>query len=112
MRRAVPDPAQRGSGVFGMRPTLAAATQENGASYTMTEAQFNEIVARQEQPPLGTSSQVKTDIGALISEITRRTAAGDAAFEPEPGESVAGEDPDITIARSGAARPTSGARKK
>jgi hypothetical protein len=50
----------------------------------MTEKQFQEIVARQAQPPFGTSTQVKTDAGDLISELTRRTAAGDAAFEPEP----------------------------
>jgi hypothetical protein len=95
----------------------------------MTEKQFNEIVARAGQPPLGTSSQVKTDLGDLISEITRRVTGNTdtpaVPFEPEPepesvdpepesAESVAGEDPEVTIARSGAAgrRPTSGARKK
>jgi hypothetical protein len=59
----------------------------------MTEKQFNEIVARAGQPTLGTSSQVKTDLGDLISELTRRTAAGDAVFEPEPKteEEVAAE---------------------
>jgi hypothetical protein len=108
-----------------MRPALAAATPSNGETDTMTEKQFNEIVARQANPPLGTSSQVKTDMAELTSEISRRTTTGDASFEPEPepesvdpepesAESVAGEDPEVTIARSGAAgrRPTSGARKK
>jgi hypothetical protein len=54
----------------------------------MTEKQFNEIVARAGQPPLGTSSQVKTDLGDLISEITRRVTGNTdtpaVPFEPEP----------------------------
>jgi hypothetical protein len=64
-----------------MRPALDAARTREGATDTMTEKQFNEIVARAGQPPLGTSSQVKTDVGDLISEITRR---GPDGFEPEP----------------------------
>jgi hypothetical protein len=71
-----------------MRPALAAARTREGATDTMTEKQFNEIVARAGQPPLGTSSQVKTDVGDLISEITRRvtgnTETPAVPFEPEP----------------------------
>lgn len=54
----------------------------------MTEKQFNEIVARQAQPMFGVPSQVKTDVGDLISEITRRvtgnTETPAVPFEPEP----------------------------
>jgi hypothetical protein len=47
----------------------------------MTEKQFQELVQRQAQPQFGVPSQTRTDLGDLISEITRR---GPEGFEPEP----------------------------
>jgi hypothetical protein len=89
-----------------MRPTLAAASPRERETDTMTEKQVHEIVQRAAHPPIGVPSQVKTDLGDLLSEITRRGMDG---FEPEPdAEETAVPEAD----GKSEVRRTSGARKK